>query len=344
MDRIGHIVFLGKVFKVLSESEEWPGYSCGISEQEFKSMREAISAAQIHNPWFTRQAIEHSLNAWADTLDEDSVRSWVSGYDGPNKPKRVAIIMAGNIPLVGLHDLLSVLISGHHAIVKTSQQDHTLIEMVLHILFRLSEEWKERIELVRGRLQGHDAVIATGSSNTGRYFEHYFGKVPNIIRKNRSSAAYLTGTESEEDLHRLGKDIFQYFGLGCRSVSKLFIPEEYDIDRFFKGIFEHHPIIEHSKYANNYDYHRALYLMNDDSFLDNGFLLVKEDSNLHSPVGTLHVQRYSSQEALREELESVGDELQCIIGQDDIPFGESQRPSLTDYADGVNTLDFLSAL
>ena len=205
--------------------------------------------------------------------------------------------------------------------------------------------FEKRIHVPEGKLENFDAVIATGSNNTARYFEHYFGKVPNIIRKNRNSVAVLTGEESPEQLKALGKDIFQYYGLGCRSVSKLFVPEGYDFDIFFTSIYSYHRIVQQNKYANNYDYNKAVYLMSDFKILDNGFLVLKEDESYASPIASLFYERYSSMEGLRENLTQDAVHLQCVVGEGvvegEILFGETQTPSLGDYADGVDTVDFL---
>jgi hypothetical protein len=253
--------------------------------------------------------------------------------------------MAGNIPLVGFHDLLSVLLTGNNALIKLSSNDNVIISFVKDYLISIEPLFKDRILLPDGKMQGFDAVIATGSNNTARYFEHYFGNVPNIIRKNRTSIAVLTGKESPEQLEALGEDIFRYYGLGCRSVSKLFVPDGYDFKPFFTSIYSYHPIIEQNKYANNYDYNKAVYLMSEFKILDNGFLVLKEDKSYASPIASLFYENYTSLNNLKERLKEDEDQLQCVVGDgildSEIPFGDTQNPALSDYADGVDTVDFL---
>ena len=256
--------------------------------------------------------------------------------------------MAGNIPLVGFHDFLCVLVSGHSVIVKLSSNDKILLPFLAEYLQFHFPFLKEKIHFTKEKLSDFDAVIATGSDNTARYFEYYFGNKPNIIRKNRNSVAILTGDETEEDLHNLGKDIFTYFGLGCRSVSKIFVPEGYDFQNFFKAIYDFHPIIEYTKYANNYDYNKAVYLMSLFKLQDNGFLLLKEDTSYSSPIASLFYEFYSDKNTLQKQLDKDKDKIQCIVNQkinpNFISFGQTQQPSLSDYADGVDTLQFLIEL
>jgi hypothetical protein len=256
--------------------------------------------------------------------------------------------MAGNIPLVGFHDFLCVLLSGNKVLAKLSSNDKVLLPFLSDYLIKEEPLLAKRIEFTEGKLENFDAVIATGSNNTGRYFEHYFGKRPNIIRKNRSSVAILTGNESQDELEALGEDIFRYYGLGCRNVAKLFVPTGYDFDAFYKAMFTFQDVIHHHKYANNYDYNKAVYLMSDFKILDNGFLVLKEDEGFSSPIAALFYSQYDSQEKLREQLLMQEEQIQCIVSAEtqsnDIAFGETQNPQLGDYADGVDTMEFLLQL
>ena len=221
----------------------------------FDAFKMQLERAHEYNGWFSKDNVIHSFESWSKTLTKRNLTKWTSSYTfNVNEPKNVAIIMAGNIPLVGFHDFLSVLISGHNAVVKLSSNDQHFIPLVAKFLEYYNEDFKGKITFTKEKLSDFDAVIATGSDNTARYFEHYFGKYPHIIRKNRNSVAVLTGNETQEELELLGKDIFQYFGLGCRSVSKLFVPKDYNFDNFFKAIYKFNKIIEYKKYENNYNY------------------------------------------------------------------------------------------
>jgi hypothetical protein len=254
--------------------------------------------------------------------------------------------MAGNIPLVGFHDFLSALITGNRVIVKLSSNDSILLPFTADFLVRECPSLKDKISFPEGRLTDFDAVIATGSDNTARYFQYYFGAKPHIIRKNRVSVAILNGRETTATLEALGEDIFRYYGLGCRSVSKLFVPEGYDFDAFFKAVYPYHFMIDQQKYANNYDYNKAIYLMSEFRILDNGFLMLKEDAHYGSPIATLFYEQYTSQESLRKRLTADQDKLQCIVAEGvvpyEVPFGQTQCPGLQEYADGMDTVAFLT--
>jgi len=240
--------------------------------------------------------------------------------------------------------VLSVLLTGHIAFIKLSSDDNLLMPALLKVLFRLDESIEEQVVFAEGLMKDMQAVIATGSNNTSRYFEQYFGHLPHIIRKSRTSVAILSGEETDEELKALGRDIFAYFGLGCRNVSKIYLPEGFDIDRLYKALYEYNAVINHHKYANNYDYNKAVWLLNMEQLLDNGFLLLKEEQALASPTGSLYYEYYSDESTLREGLVSRAHEIQCMVSCRDIPFGGSQSPALWDYADGVDTLAFLLAL
>lgn len=319
------------------------------SEKDFWSQKldEAIIKAEQKNSWFTQDNILYALSSWGELLTTEQIDNWLSNYtfNKTQKPKTVAIIMAGNIPLVGFHDFLSVLISGHTVLAKLSSNDSIMLPFVAEFLVHTEPSLKEKIKFTHEKLDNFDAVIATGSNNTSRYFDYYFGKYPNIIRRNRNSIAVLSGNETKEELKALGKDVFQYFGLGCRSVSKLFVPKNYDLKYFYEAIFEYQDVINIHKYANNYDYNKAVFLMSEFKILDNNFLLLKEDDAYASPIGTLYYEFYNTLASLNEKLHQDDSKLQCIVGQSEIsnsiPFGSTQNPSLNDYADGVDTLQFL---
>ena len=316
-----------------------------LSSNFSQKLTNIIRQAEIQNAWFTQQQVHLSIAAWAKALTKKQLRNWLTPYKILSMPKKdVAVIMAGNIPLVGFHDFLCVLIPGHKVIGKLSSNDNLLLPFMAEELIKIHPGFEDKIEFTKGRLPKFDIVIATGSNNTARYFEYYFKDKPHIIRKNRNSVAILTGTESKAELEALGEDVFRYFGLGCRNVSKLFIPEDYDVDDFFKAMFKFKDYIHHHKYANNYDYNKAVYLMSSVKLLDNGFLLLKEDKQFSSPIGTLFYEKYTSIKELEITLRERHEEIQCTVGNEDfaeVNFGQTQNPKLSDYADGVDTLEFL---
>lgn len=303
-----------------------------------------LTKAYQKNAWFTRDNVIRSLQAVATWLEKPVLEKWASAYDlKRTHPKNVGVIMAGNIPLVGFHDFLSVLISGNNILIKCSSEDDVLLPAIIQWLMETDTEWNEGIKLV-SKLENPDAVIATGSNNSARYFEYYFGKYPNIIRKNRNSVAILNGDESRDELVALGEDIFSYFGLGCRNVSKLYIPTNYKFDVFFESMQSHSEVMSHNKYMNNYDYHHSVFLLNNVTFLTNNFLIVKEHEALPTPVSVLHYEYYNNYDHMKSLLAERTDEIQCVTGHGFIPFGETQQPELTDYADGVDVLKFLSSI
>ena len=312
-----------------------------------EQFNDIFEKAEQQNSWFTRTNVTFAFKSWSEALSKSNVQQWLSQYQLPQttSPKKILIIMAGNLPLVGFHDLLCVLVAGHKAIVKLSSDDGVLLPYLIKQMKAFAPEWAEAVAFTDDKVTEYDAVIATGSDNTARYFEYYFGKKPHIIRKNRHSVAVLTGEETPEELQDLGKDIFLYYGLGCRSVSKLFVPQGYDFDLLFQAIYPYKDIIEEQKYANNYDYNKAVYLMSLYKLLENGFLLLKEDEHYGSPIATLFYEYYTNKEALKKKLETDREKIQCVVGHNfidgEIPFGQTQTPKLWDYADGVNTLTFL---
>jgi len=310
-----------------------------------------IQFAKHHNAWFTEDEVLFCLKSWSEALTEEKLNQWLDRYAFTKvQPKRIGLVLAGNIPLVGLHDVICVLLSGNDVVAKYSSKDKLLIHWIVKFLIREDISFESRIELTKDQLKNIDAVIATGSNNTARYFEYYFRNKPHIIRKNRNSLAILTGKETSEDFTALAEDIFRYFGLGCRSVSKLMVPKGYDFVPFFEGIFHKKGLLHHDKYTNNYDYNKAVYLMSSVKLLDNGFVILKEDASHSSPIGCLFYEFYESKENLKNRIKHEREQLQCVVGdlgfldQIDTAFGETQEPELWDYADGIDTLDFLLKL
>ena len=312
----------------------------------FEGFKHQIKLAKEQNGWFTKKNIIYSLQSWCNALTYSNIKQWTNKYSFTiEKPKTIGIIMAGNIPLVGFHDFLSVLISDHNVLVKQSSNDKCLLPFLAKYLEVVEPGFKGKITFTEGKLENFDAVIATGSDNTARYFEYYFKDKPSIIRKNRNSVAVLTGNETHKQLEALSDDIFRYYGLGCRNVSKLFIPKDYNFDPFFKAVYKWHHVIHEAKYANNYDYNKAVYLMSEFDILENGFLMVKEDESYASPIATVFYEIYDAKDGLREKLKSESNKIQCVVAngfmENEVDFGETQKPQLWDYADNVDTVDFL---
>ena len=305
--------------------------------------------AEGSNSWFTAKELTHSLESWGELLTEKKLFEWLAAYDlSIADSKKILLILAGNIPLVGFHDLLVCYLSGHNTLVKLSSSDAHLLPFMVNKLNEFNPEDQNAVEFTDELVKEYDAVIATGSDNSARYFEHYFSKKPNIIRKNRNSVAVISGDETAEELYALGEDVFRYFGLGCRSVSKVYVPKGYDFDLLFKAVFPYSDLINFEKYSNNYDYNKAVYLMSEFKILDNGFLILKEDSSLSSPIGSLFYEFYDSKEQLLQELNSRKEEIQCVVAKDflasEIDFGQTQKPGLSDYADDIDTLKFVLSL
>ena len=338
--RINAFVNLGKYLKELSSEKE----------------ESVLKKAQAENGWFTQENIKFALNSWSEAISEDNLQQWISKYKIESSSseilakerKTIAIIMAGNIPLVGFHDFLSVLITGNKVLAKLSSNDKTLLPFISEYLISVEPKFRNHIEFTEGKLENFDAVIATGSNNTARYFDYYFGKYPNIIRKNRNSVTVLTGDETAEELQKLADDIFTYFGLGCRNVSKLYVPENYDFEPFFNAMYSWKEIIHNHKYINNYDYNKAVYLMDSFPLLDNEFMLLKEDAGFSSPISVIFYEKYTSLKNLKKELETQFENIQCLVSNAGLPneisFGKAQSPNLWDYADAVDTVDFLLKL
>lgn len=338
-------VTLGRFLNQFAENNSNKDLSVPHTELFFEKFEQLIQLSQSHNGWYTPEQVYFSIQSWAKALTQENLDQWTSSYDfTTTESKTIALILAGNIPLVGFHDFISVLVSGHNVLVKTSSDDQHLLPFLAKYLITVEPQLANKITFVEGKLEGFDAVIATGSNNTARYFEYYFKNKPSIIRKNRNSVAVLNGQETKEQLIALGEDIFRYFGLGCRNVSKLFVPKGYSFDAFFEAIFEYQEVIHYEKYANNYDYNKAVFLMSNYKLLDNGFLTLKEDSSHASPISSVFYEYYDSLTEIEKRLESEAETIQCIVSnnlvQNSIPFGQTQRPQLWDYADHVDTISF----
>ena len=314
---------------LINNSEEW---------QQVKH------TASIHNGWFTPSFIDLSINNIIERyLDENDLHAWIKDYSiiDPSSPKNIGIVMAGNIPMVGFHDFLSVFISGHYQTIKLSEKDNQLLKHLVLKMYEWDSKMKEYAQFA-SLLKGCDAYIATGSNNSARYFEQYFAKYPSIIRKNRTSIAILDGTETNENLEKLSDDIHLFFGLGCRNVTKIYVPEEYNFLPLLQSFHQYKYFADHHKYKNNYDYNLSIQLMNNRYYMTNESTLLVENDSLFSPISQLNYSFYNNKESLIENLK-IQEDIQCIVGLD-IPFGMAQKPGFRDYADGIDTLDFLSKL
>lgn len=314
------------------------------NETDWETARERAGLA---NNWFTPEFVELATLAIANGfLTTDVLKKWAADYQTPDTPstvRRIGIVMAGNIPLVGFHDLLCVFISGHHAVIKPSSRDEVLIRHLTDKLINWDARAAEYISFAE-LLKGCDAYIATGSNNSAGYFDYYFGKYPHLIRRNRTSVAILTGRETQEELDRLADDVHLYFGLGCRNVTKIFVPAEYDFEPLLRRFDRYNYLADHHKYKNNYDYNLALHLLNKKPYMSNASLLVVEEDPIFSPISQLNFSYYSGDAAsLAEEL-SENPQVQCVVGQNSISFGQAQQPGISDYADGEDTMAFLKSL
>ena len=334
-DRIKALENLGNYFSDISDKDS-----------QYEPLFDAIERANLQNGWFQREACMEAIQSWGAALQPKNISQWINQYqiNENNSPKTIAVIMAGNIPLVGLHDLISIWISGNRALVKCATKDSVLIPFIVEI----NPLFQSLTSFTDGKLEGFDAVIATGSNNAARYFDYYFSKYPHIIRKNRNGVAVLDGSETQEDMKNLGRDILQYYGLGCRNVSKLYLSKGFDLDLIFKGLYPYANIIEMNKYANNYDYYKAVYLISQFDFKENGFFILRENQAISSPIGTGNYEFYEGLDLLKKHLLDQQENIQCIVSNADIegaiPFGQAQNPNLWDYADGVDTLEFLNRL
>lgn len=319
---------------------------------EDELLRAVMQRSYHHNQWFTMANQERAIRAIAEEyLDREKLQKWVNRYNiaEPEIIKTVGLVMAGNIPLVGFHDWLSVFVAGHRAQIKLSEKDQFLLPYLIKVLSSFDERVAQYVAFVP-KLQDFDAVIATGSNNSSRYFEAYFGKYPHIIRKNRNAVAVLDGTESREELEQLGEDVFQFFGLGCRNVAKLYVPRDYDFTPLMEALHEFRDLVLHKKYKNNFDYNYAIYVMNKTDYKANGCVVLTENEAIASHIAGLYYEYYDDRKEVENKLRARAGAIQCVVGHEPVadlptfPFGQAQRPALDDYADGVDTLDFLRKL
>jgi hypothetical protein len=341
--RINAFVQLGSFLLQFAEEKPTKESSTLHNDTFFTEMTDALQLAKVSNAWFTDDNLQFTCKSWGEALTESNVKKWLLAYNISeiSSNKRVAIVMAGNIPLVGFHDFMCVLLSGHSVLGKLASNDKILLPFLTKYLIALAPDFESKIELTTEKLENFDAVIATGSDNTAVYFAHYFGKYPNIIRKNRNSVAIITGNETPQQMEALADDIFRYFGLGCRNVSKIYVPLAYDWDHFFNGMFAWKEVINNHKYINNYDYNKAVYLMSLIKLLDNEFMILKEDTGFSSPISVVFYEKYQDFETLTSMLNSAKENIQCVVSEKHISFGYAQEPKLSDYADGVDTMEFL---
>jgi hypothetical protein len=336
------LVQLGEFLSNFIESNSWPGLQCGVNQTEFEKFQISVEKAFLNNSWFSPKMIHLSLESWSKNLTQDNIEKWVSKYEiSKTIDKNVLIICAGNLPLVGLHDVICCVLLNLNTQVKLSKNDDILIPAILNILYLFDSEIKNKVKICDEKPHNYNSVIATGSNNSNRYFEYYFGKIPHIFRKNRTSIAVIDSKVSDKELNNLSHDILQYYGLGCRSVTKLYLPENFSIDRIYNCVFNYKDLANHNKYMNNYDYNRSIFLLGKKLFFDNGFLILKEDKSLFSPISVVNFEYYSSLETLEKELDVLSNEIQCRVGAGGIPLGMAQKPDVWDYADGIDTIDFL---
>ena len=348
-ERITSFKKLGEILQQFTSTRNAP---LKKSLQTF--LEKKVHEATLQNPWFTQTDIHSAFHGLSKMLETDKLNTWINQYPELKKqiitPRKVGVVNAGNIPLVGFHDFLATLLTGNYYIGKLSSKDNILLPAIRDILTDISPEFKDYIHFEEHLLKDFDAIIATGSDNSARYFHYYFGKYPHIIRKNRNGVAVLPPDYSMEELKRLANDIFLYYGLGCRNVSKIFFPEDFIFKHFFDQI-EHYgnQLINHNKYANNYEYHKSIFLMNQEPHLDNGFVLLKPDTAFSSPISTLFYETYQNRKEVEQRLETQTDQIQCVVSRPgfigrSIPFGKAQFPELWDYADNVDTIEFLLSL
>lgn len=326
--------------KAIAELGNW------FANQDATEFETLCQTAVNQNNWFTNESIKKSFSAWAETLQPDKLNQWTAPYTFKEQGLQIGLVLAGNIPLVGLHDVLSVIISGNIACIKYSSQDSILMKAVLNALVNIKSQFKSQIQEVE-RLNDVDAVIATGSDNSARYFKHYFASKPHIIRQNRVSIGIINGEESTADFEALGEDIFTYFSLGCRNVSKVFVPKGFELPKLIGAMDKFSPTLDHHKYRNNYDYNKSIYLVNSEPHLDSGFFMMRESKELVSPISVVFYETYESEAELSLKLSAELDKIQCMVSkgawyEGSLPFGTAQCPELWDYADGVDTLEFLS--
>ena len=335
---------LGKIMNHVGNDLTWSGYELGLTEAELEEMNLIIKTQHHFNGWFTEELTRKSFRNLSSWLKEDILNNWLSNYSYSENPKSIAVIMAGNIPLVGFHDFLCVLASGNKVICKLSSEDNKLLPLLSKILIQIQPELESKITFSDRNLKGFDAIIATGSNNSLLHFKQYFSKYPHLFRHNRTSIALINGDESKDELSLLGHDILDYFGRGCRNVTHLLLPKGFELNRFFEAIVEQGEVINNKKYGNNYDYNKVIHLMNLAVFFDNNFLLLKESNDLFSPLAMVYYHYYENESEVSYYIEEHKNDIQCIVGENYIPFGKAQCPSLSDYADNVDTMNWLNSL
>ena len=328
----------------IGENKPWESFDIGITASEYDEFNALMGTLKHHNGWFTEEMIRKAIGNLGESLNKENLEQWCDQYTFSKKPKTIAVIMAGNIPLVGFHDFLCVLLSGNRVMAKMSSEDDKLLPVLAEFLICFYPEVKDFISFSDRNMKGFDAVIATGSNSSFLHFEQYFSKYPHIFRKNRTSIAILDGTESESQLKALGDDIFDFFGRGCRSVSHLLLPRSFEINKVFEHIVHQGAVINNKKYGNNYDYNKAVHLMNQEKLLDNNFVLLKETTLLSSPLGMLYYHFYDDVDEVNSYCEEHKDSIQCRVGAGGLPFGTAQFPKLNDYADNVDTMQWLNSL
>ena len=327
-ERIEHLARLGQVL------------------QKPETLDEAIAIGASSNVWFVEEFVRNAINMIChEMLNEEALTKWVAEYNITHRiDKTIGIIMAGNIPLVGFHDFLCGYVCGCKIKLKLSGKDDRLLPYILQLLSDIDDSLKDRVQIIE-KLDGYDAVIATGSNNSNRYFEYYFRQYPKVLRRNRNSVAIISGDETAEDLTALADDVFMYFGFGCRNVSKIYVPVDYDITQLFPHFEKYKWFHHHNKYMNNYDYNRSILLLNSSPHLANEFVMLQEHNSLSSPIAMLHYERYKDEEQLKSIIKNEQPNIQSIVdGERGLKFGESQKPSLSDYADGVDIVKFILSL
>ncbi len=355
MDRSDWIGILSKTGEILSAVSAGSLPSLSLDDKvrnAAEKLESAITESFDSNLWFTPENVRYAMKAWGQALQKDKIEKWLSEYPDEKSRgdgRKIGVVMAGNIPMVGFHDMICVLASGHTLLGKLSSKDEKLMQALAELISAIDARAAERMVFTSNFLKNFDAVIATGSNNSSRYFEYYFGKYPHIIRKNRNGVAVLTGNERPGFADKLADDILMFFGLGCRNISRLWIPADYDLSKLAEGFKRYKSIADHSKYRNNYDYQKSIFIINGIPFIDNGFLLMKQDSAVGSPVSVLYYDYYLNREQLTLQLEMNRESIQCVISEDAsipgaIAAGSAQVPDLWDYADGIDTMEFLTKL
>ncbi|MEN9743000.1 MAG: hypothetical protein RLZZ65_805 [Bacteroidota bacterium] len=328
---------LGQVFEDFLEKRP----SKLLTADEYARLEAIIQKEQHYNGWFTPEQIHLALHELRPWLTKEALQNWLTPYQFAQNPHRVALILPGNLPMVGFHDFLCVLLAGHTAVVKLSSEDARLLPAFAEILCTFQPDLKNRIEFVQGKLSDFSAVIATGSNNAMLHFRSYFEKYPHLFRGHRSSLAVLDGSETPQELELLGQDVLRYYGRGCRNVTQVWLPRGFELNRIFESLLPMAEVVNHKKYGNNYDYNKAIHLMNQSPILDNNFILLKESDQLFSPLAMLHYCFYDTPDEVKSFIEKHQEEIQCIVGHQYLPFGAAQAPQLNDYADGADTMLFL---